>query len=89
MVRNLDVRRLRKRLLMMLAGLILSYVISFGLSIFLIVDSGILEGRARFPIIAGIAALAVVLAFFHVRAQFRRYDYLVRITEGADDDQVS
>ena len=61
MVRNVDVGRLRKRLLIMLVGLILSYVISFGLSIFLIIDSGILEGRARWPVIAGIAALAVVL----------------------------
>jgi len=86
MVRNIDARRIRKRLLMMLAGLILSYVVSFGLSIFLIVDSGILEGGARWPIIAGIAALAVVLAFFHVRAQFRRYDYLVRLAQGSEDD---
>ncbi len=86
MVRNVDVGRLRKRLLIMLVGLILSYVISFGLSIFLIIDSGILEGRARWPVIAGIAALAVVLAFFHVRAQFRRYDFLVRLAQGSEDD---
>jgi threonine/homoserine/homoserine lactone efflux protein len=70
----------------MLVGLILSYVISFGLSIFLIIDSGILEGRTRWPVIAGIAALAVVLAFFHVRAQFRRYDFLVRLAQGSEDD---
>ena len=86
MVRNVDVGRLRKRLLIMLVGLILSYVISFGLSIFLIIDSGILEGRARWPVIAGIAALAVVLAFFHVRAQLRRYDFLVRLAQGSEDD---
>ena len=71
------VKHLRKRLLVLMAGLALSYVISFGVAIFLFVDAGIFETQWGWPIIVGLAVLAIV----HLRSQFRRYDALVRLAE--------
>ena len=86
MDREQTVRYLRKRLLVLLTGLALSYAISFGLAIFLVIDADLLASESGRLIIIGLALLAVILAFFHVRAQFRRYDYLVRMAEGSEDE---
>ncbi len=86
MDREQAVRYLRKRLLVLLTGLALSYAISFGLAIFLVIDADLLASESGRLIIIGLALLAVILAFFHVRAQFRRYDYLVRMAEGSEDE---
>jgi len=75
------VKHLRKRLLVLMAGLAMSYVISFGVAIFLFVDAGIFDTPWGWPIIIGLA----VLAFVHLRSQFRRYDTLVRMAEGNED----
>jgi hypothetical protein len=75
------VKHLRKRLLVLMAGLALSYVISFGVAIFLFVDAGIFETQWGWPIIIGLAVLAIV----HLRSQFRRYDALVRLAESDED----
>lgn len=75
------VKRLRKRLLVLMAGLGLSYVTSFGVAIFLFVDAGIFDTQWGWPIIIGLA----LLAFVHLRSQFRRYDALVRLAETGDD----
>ncbi|NKB50079.1 MAG: hypothetical protein GKS02_12055 [Alphaproteobacteria bacterium] len=80
------IKRLRKRLVALLAGLALSYVISFGVAIFLVVDAELMADETGKPIVIGIAIVAVGLAFLHVRAQFRRYDYLVRMAEGMEDE---
>lgn len=80
------IRQLRKRLLVLLAGLALSYVISFGIAIFLIIDAELLATDNGKPIVIGIAIVAVGLAYFHVRAQFRRYDYLLRMAEGREEE---
>ncbi len=86
MDRNQAVRQLRKRLVVLLAGLALSYAISFGLAIFLVIDAELLASDVGKPIVIGVAIVAVLLAYLHVRAQFRRYDYLVRMTEGTEDE---
>ena len=80
------IKRLRKRLLVLLAGLLFSYVISFGLVIFLVIDADLLASDLGPPIVIGLGVLAVLLAFFHLRAQFRRYDYLVRMAEESEDE---
>lgn len=77
-----SVKHIRKRLLVLLAGLALSYLMSFGVAIFLFVDAGIFDTVWGWPIIAGLA----VLAFIHLRSQFRRYDALMRMAESADDE---
>ena len=38
------------------------------------------------PIVIGIALVVVFLAFLHVRAQFRRYDFLVRMAENMEEE---
>jgi hypothetical protein len=76
------IKRLRKRLLVLLAGLLFSYAISFGITIFLISDAGVINVPWVWAIILGF----VVLAFIHVRAQFRRYDFLVRMAEESEDE---
>ena len=80
------IKRLRKRLLTLLAGLALSYALSFGLAIFLVFDADLLADETGKPIVIGVALVAVALAFLHVRAQFRRYDYLVRMAEGLEEE---
>ena len=77
------IRRLRKRLLVLLAGLLFSYFISFGIAIFLVVDAGVINVPWVWAIIVAFAVLALI----HVRAQFRRYDTLVRIVEESEDDR--
>lgn len=77
------IKRLRKRLLVLLAGLFFSYLVSFGITIFLMVDAGVANTPWVWAIILGF----VVLAFIHVRAQFRRYDFLVRMAEESEDEQ--
>ena len=86
MDREQAVKHLRKRLFVLLAGLAVSYVISFGLAIFLIVDADLMASESGKPIVIGIAIVAVGLAYLHVRAQFRRYDYLVRMAEGREKE---
>ena len=86
MDRDQAVRQLRKRLTVLLAGLALSYAISFGLAIFLVIDAELLASDVGKPIVIGVAIVAVLLAYLHVRAQFRRYDYLVRMAEGTEDE---
>ncbi len=86
MDREQAVRHLRKRLIVLLTGLAVSYAISFGLAIFLIIDADLIASESGRLIIIGLALLGVILAFFHVRAQFRRYDYLVRMAEGSEDE---
>jgi uncharacterized membrane protein len=71
------VKHLRKRLLVLMTGLALSYVVSFGVAIFLFIDAEIFDTQWGWPIIVGLA----VLAFVHLRSQFRRYDNLVRMAE--------
>lgn len=75
------VKHLRKRLFILIAGLVMSYVVSFGVAIFLFVDAGIFDTQWGWPIIIGLA----VLAFVHLRSQFRRYDNLVRMAQSEDD----
>lgn len=75
------VKHLRKRLFILIAGLVMSYVVSFGVAIFLFVDAGIFDTHWGWPIIIGLA----VLAFVHLRSQFRRYDNLVRMAQSDDD----
>ena len=84
--KQVTIKRIRKRLLVLLAGLALSYVISFGLAIFLVIDAELLANERGKPIVIGVAIVVVILAFLHVRAQFRRYDYLVRMAEGTEDE---
>lgn len=81
MEREQAVKHLRKRLLVLMAGLALSYVTSFGVAIFLFVDAGIFDTKWGWPIIIGLAVLALV----HLRSQFRRYDTLVRMAETDDE----
>ena len=76
------IKRLRKRLIVLLAGLLFSYFISFGITIFLVTDAGVLNVPWVWAIIVGFAVLAII----HIRAQFRRYDYLVRMAEGSEDE---
>ncbi len=76
------VKQLRKRLLMLFGALVVSYACSFGVAIFLFADSGVLETAWGWPVIGGFA----VLAFIHLRSQFRRYDYLVRMAESSEDE---
>ena len=68
--------------MILMAGLAVSYVISFGVAIFLFVDADIFETQWGWPIIIGLA----LLAFVHLRAQFRRYDNLVRMAETDEDN---
>lgn len=82
MDRKQAVKQLRKRLLVLIAGLVLSYVTSFGVAIFLFVDADIFSTKWGWPIIIGLA----LLAFIHLRSQFRRYDNLVRMAETGDDE---
>lgn len=82
MDREHAVKQLRKRLLVLMGGLTLSYVISFGVAIFLFIDAGIFASDWGLPIIIGLA----VLAFIHLRSQFRRYDNLVRMAEASEDE---
>ena len=77
MDREQAVRQLRKRLFILIAGL----AMSFGVAIFLFVDAGIFNTEWGWPIIIGLA----LLAFVHLRSQFRRYDALVRLAETGDD----
>ncbi|MCZ6839151.1 MAG: hypothetical protein O7G13_07725 [Alphaproteobacteria bacterium] len=86
MGREQAVRQLKKRLIVLMAGLALSYAISFGLAIFLVIDAEIFASEWGGTVVVGLGVLAVVLAFIHVRAQFRRFDYLVRMVEASDDD---
>ena len=72
---------MRMRIFILIGGLAMSYVISFGVAIFLFVDAGIFDTEWGWPIIIGLA----VLAFVHLRSQFRRYDNLVRLAESDDD----
>lgn len=71
---------------MLMAGLALSYVISFGLAIFLVIDADLMTSETGKPIVIGVAIIAVFLAYLHIRAQFRRYDYLVRMAQGMEDE---
>lgn len=71
---------------MLMAGLALSYVISFGLAIFLVIDADLMTNETGKPIVIGVAIIAVFLAYLHIRAQFRRYDYLVRMAQGMEDE---
>ncbi len=75
------VRQLRKRLIILIAGLAMSYAMSFGVAMFLFVDAGIFNTEWGWPIIIGLA----LLAFVHLRSQLRRYDTLVRMAETGDD----
>ena len=86
MNREQAVKRLRKRLLVLLAGLTVSYVVSFGLAIFLVIDAELLADDTGRPIVIGVGLVVVFLAFLHVRAQFRRYDFLVRMAEGMEEE---
>jgi uncharacterized YccA/Bax inhibitor family protein len=86
MDREQAVKHLRKRLMVLLAGLALSYVISFGIAIFLIIDAELMATESGKPIVIGLGIVAVGMAYFHVRAQFRRYDYLVRMAEGREEE---
>ena len=76
------IKRLRKRFIVLLGGLVFSYLVSFGIAIFLFADSGVLETIWGWPVIFGFA----VMAFFHLRAQYRRYDYFVRMAETSEDE---
>ena len=80
------IKRLRKRLFVLLSGLALSYAVSFGLAIFLVIDAELFADETGKPIVIGVALVAVFLAVLHVRAQFRRYDYLVRMAEGMEEE---
>ena len=80
------VKQLRKRLLVLMAGLALSYAISFGFAIFLVIDAELMANETGKPIVIGVAIVAVYLAFLHIRAQFRRFDYLVRIAQGRGEE---
>jgi hypothetical protein len=77
-----QIKRLRKRLVVLLAGLFFSYLVSFGIAIFLIVDAGVINVPWVWAIIVGFAVLAIV----HIRSQFRRYDFLVRMVESPEDE---
>ena len=80
------VKRLRKNLLVLMAGLALSYTLSFGLAIFLVIDAELMADETGKPIVIGVAIGAIILAFLHIRAQFRRYDYLVRRAQGMEEE---
>ncbi len=66
----------------MLAGLLFSYAISFGIAIFLAADADVLDIPWVWAIILAFAVLGII----HIRAQFQRYDALVRMVESGDDD---
>ncbi len=69
-------------MLVLLGGLLFSYFISFGIAFFLAADAGVLNVPWVWVIFAGFAVLAII----HIRAQFRRYDYLVRMVESSEDE---
>lgn len=75
------IAHLRKRLLVLLGGLLVSYLISFGLAVFLILDANVGDRPWVWAVVAGFAVMAII----HIRAQFRRYDALVRMVEEDED----
>lgn len=68
--------------MVLLAGLFFSYMMSFGITLFLIADAGV----ANVPWVWVIVVGFVVLAIVHIRAQFRRYDAMVRMIETSEDE---
>ena len=75
------VNRLRKRLLLWMLGLCLSYLVRLFFATKLIIDSGALENPQNKQIIIALAIVALFLAFWHIRYQYRKFDYLVRLAE--------
>jgi membrane protein YdbS with pleckstrin-like domain len=75
------VNRLRKRLLLWMLGLCLSYLVCLFFATKLIIDSGALENPQNKQIIIALAIVALFLAFWHIRYQYRKFDYLVRLAE--------
>lgn len=76
------VKHLRKRLLVLMAGLALSYTLTFGVTIYLFIDADVFASDWGWPIIMGM----VILAFYHLRGQFRRFDAIIRSAENTEDE---
>ena len=75
------VNRLRKRLLLWMLGLCLSYLVWLFFATQLLIDSVDLENPQNKQIIIALAIVALFLAFWHIRYQYRKFDYLVRLAE--------
>ena len=75
------VRKLRRRLLLWMFGLCLSYLVCLFFAAKLIIDSRALENPQNEYIILALAIGALFLAFLHIRYQYRKLEYLVRLAE--------
>ncbi len=68
------VKIVRVRLLWLLCGLILSYVITLGVAIFLFDDAGFLNQIWGWPVMGVLIGAATI----HIRFQFRKFDQVIR-----------
>jgi|TARA_B110000014_G_C19865519_1_gene448229 cell division protein FtsW (lipid II flippase) len=72
------INQLRLRLLLLIIGLILSYIISFGLAIYFVLSTNYFKNDNGLVIIS-IGIVLLFMSFLHIRFQYRKYNlYLIR-----------
>lgn len=70
-------KSIRARLLWLLCGLILSYVVTLGVAIYLFDSVGFFNHPWGWPVMG----VLMVAAIIHIRFQFRKFDKVVRMAE--------
>ena len=78
MKKDQAINQLRLRLLLLIIGLILSYIISFGLAIYFVLSNNYFKDDNSLLIIS-IGIILLFMSFLHIRFQYRKYSlYLMR-----------
>ena len=72
------INRLRSRLLLLFLGLILSYILSFGFTIYFVLSTNYFKNDFNGFIIVSIGMFLLGMSFLHIRFEYRKYNLYLR-----------